>query len=113
MPWGAQEAKLIGYMWFCFRAYEEGEVPCRFMVTPASPAVFDFDFYAILPRADERTVARHPSADGRGLRAWLEWLFRGILQGLRKESIVGSRHAAWAGGFRAEVSSRGHLFYYS
>ncbi len=39
------KGQFIGYMWFCFRAYEEDEVRCTFVVTPAECAVFDFDLY--------------------------------------------------------------------
>jgi hypothetical protein len=40
-----QKGKFIGYIWFCFRAYEEDEVRCTFMLTPEDQAVFDFDLY--------------------------------------------------------------------
>jgi hypothetical protein len=37
--------RFIGYIWFCFRAYEEDEVRCTFVLTPEREAVFDFDLY--------------------------------------------------------------------
>lgn len=37
--------RLIGYLWFCRRAYEEDEVRCTYLVSPADKAVFDFDLY--------------------------------------------------------------------
>jgi len=37
--------ELIGYIWFCFRTYEEDEVRCTFVLTPEEEAVFDFDLY--------------------------------------------------------------------
>ncbi len=40
-----QKGKFIGYIWFCFRAYDEDEVRCTFLLTPADQAVFDFDLY--------------------------------------------------------------------
>ena len=40
-----KKGKFIGYMWFCPHAYEEDEVRCTFLVSPADEAVFDFDFY--------------------------------------------------------------------
>lgn len=40
-----REARLVGYMWFCFRAYEEDEVRCTYLVAPEDEAVFDFDVY--------------------------------------------------------------------
>jgi hypothetical protein len=40
-----QNGQLIGYIWFCFRSYEEDEVRCTFVVTPPDEAVFDFDLY--------------------------------------------------------------------
>jgi hypothetical protein len=46
---GFQNGEFIGYMWFCFRTYEEDEVRCTYVVTPESEAVFDFDFY-IFPK---------------------------------------------------------------
>jgi hypothetical protein len=42
---GFRKGELIGAMWFCPRAYEEDEVRCTYVVTPAEEAVFDFDFY--------------------------------------------------------------------
>lgn len=35
----------IGYIWFCFRAYEEDEVRCTYVLEPEREAVFDFDLY--------------------------------------------------------------------
>jgi len=40
-----KKGQFIGYMWFCFRTYEEDEVRCTYVVTPAKEAVFDFDLY--------------------------------------------------------------------
>ncbi|MBA3504747.1 MAG: GNAT family N-acetyltransferase [Betaproteobacteria bacterium] len=40
-----KKGKFIGYMWFCFRTYEEDEVRCTYVVTPPDEAVFDFDLY--------------------------------------------------------------------
>lgn len=37
--------KFIGYIWFCFGAYEEDEVRCTYELTPKNAAVFDFDLY--------------------------------------------------------------------
>jgi len=39
---------LIGYAWFCFKAYEEDEVRCTYELAEPERSVFDFDFY-ILP----------------------------------------------------------------
>ena len=39
------KGQFIGYIWFCFNAYEEDEVRCTFVLTPAEEAVFDFDLY--------------------------------------------------------------------
>src|SRR5260221_6025139 len=36
---------LIGYMWFCARAYNEDEVRCTYILGPERESVFDFDFY--------------------------------------------------------------------
>ena len=36
---------LIGYMWFCGGSYDEDEVRCTYLMTPAQASVFDFDFY--------------------------------------------------------------------
>jgi len=35
----------VGYIWFCFRAYEEDEVRCTFVLPEGNQAVFDFDLY--------------------------------------------------------------------
>jgi len=36
---------LIGYMWFCARAYNEDEVRCTYALGRERESVFDFDFY--------------------------------------------------------------------
>ena len=40
-----QDGQFIAYMWFCFRAYDEDEVRCTYVVTPQTESVFDFDLY--------------------------------------------------------------------
>jgi len=40
-----QKDHLIGYIWFCFDAYEEDEVRCTFVLPQGNQAVFDFDLY--------------------------------------------------------------------
>jgi hypothetical protein len=40
-----RKGEFIGYIWFQFRAYEEDEVRCTYVVEPADQAVFDFDLY--------------------------------------------------------------------
>jgi hypothetical protein len=40
-----KQEQLVGYMWFCFREYEEDEVRCTYALSPPAEAVFDFDFY--------------------------------------------------------------------
>ena len=40
-----QNGRFVGYMWFCFRTYDEDEVRCTYVVTPAAESVFDFDLY--------------------------------------------------------------------
>jgi hypothetical protein len=37
--------EMIGYMWFCWRPYEEDEARCTYVFDPQSGAVFDFDLY--------------------------------------------------------------------
>jgi len=37
--------KFMGYMWLSFKAYNEDEVRCTFLLTPEDESVFDFDFY--------------------------------------------------------------------
>lgn len=39
------KGRLIGYMWFCSRSYDEDEVRCTYLMTAAQASVFDFDFY--------------------------------------------------------------------
>jgi hypothetical protein len=41
------KGQFIGYIWFCSNAYEEDEVRCTFVVTPAEESVFDFDLYLL------------------------------------------------------------------
>ena len=43
---GYLDEKFVGYMWFCYKVYEEDEVRCTF-VLPDDEAVFDFDFYVL------------------------------------------------------------------
>lgn len=40
-----QKGNFIAYMWFCFRAYEEDEVRCTYVLASEHDSVFDFDFY--------------------------------------------------------------------
>jgi len=40
-----RKGQLIGYIWFCFHAYEEDEVGCTFVLPEGNQAVFDFDLY--------------------------------------------------------------------
>lgn len=40
---------LVAYLWLCFGAYEEDVVRCRFVPSPASNTVWDFDVY-VFPR---------------------------------------------------------------
>jgi hypothetical protein len=37
--------KLLGYVWFCFNAYNEDEVRCTYALAEAEHCVFDFDLY--------------------------------------------------------------------
>jgi hypothetical protein len=39
--------KLIGYVWFCFRTYEEDEVRCTYELAEPAHSVFDFDLYVM------------------------------------------------------------------
>ena len=39
--------KLIGYVWFCFRRYEEDEVRCTYELSEPEHSVFDFDLYVM------------------------------------------------------------------
>jgi len=40
-----RKGNLIGFAWFCFRAYEEDEVRCTYQLAQPDCSVFDFDFY--------------------------------------------------------------------
>jgi hypothetical protein len=44
-----QKGDFIGYIWFCFGAYEEDEVRCTYVLPPDGSAVFDFDLY-VMPK---------------------------------------------------------------
>lgn len=39
------KGSFIGYIWFCFGAYDEDEVRCTYVLQNPSVAVFDFDLY--------------------------------------------------------------------
>jgi hypothetical protein len=36
---------LAGYIWLCFRKYEEDEARCTYILNPEASSVFDFDLY--------------------------------------------------------------------
>jgi hypothetical protein len=40
-----RKRELIGYIWFCFKTYEEDEARCTFVLKPEDQAVFDFDLH--------------------------------------------------------------------
>jgi len=40
-----QKDEFVGHIWFCFRAYQEDEVRCTFLLPDAKHSVFDFDLY--------------------------------------------------------------------
>jgi len=40
-----QKSQFIGHIWFCFNAYDEDEVRCRFILPEGNQAVFDFDIF--------------------------------------------------------------------
>ena len=37
--------EFVGHIWFCFRAYQEDEVRCTFLLPDEKHSVFDFDLY--------------------------------------------------------------------
>jgi hypothetical protein len=39
------KGRFIGFIWFCFGAYEEDEVRCTYVLPAGDRAVFDFDLY--------------------------------------------------------------------
>ena len=39
--------RLIGYVWFCMRCYEEDEVRCTYELAEPEHSVFDFDLYVL------------------------------------------------------------------
>jgi hypothetical protein len=39
------KGRLAGYIWLCFRQYEEDEARCTFILIPEQASVFDFDLY--------------------------------------------------------------------
>lgn len=40
-----ESATPVGYLWFCFGAYDEDEVRCRYIIEPSESTVWDFDVY--------------------------------------------------------------------
>lgn len=42
-----RKGKLIGYVWFCSRSYEEDEVRCTYELCEPEHSVFDFDLYVM------------------------------------------------------------------
>ena len=43
------KADPLGFLWLCRDRYQEDEVRCTFVLSPAAQSVFDFDFY-VLPK---------------------------------------------------------------
>jgi len=39
------KGRLAGFIWLCFRQYEEDEARCTFLLTPEETSSFDFDIY--------------------------------------------------------------------
>lgn len=39
------KGEFLGYIWFCFRSYDEDEVRCTYVISPPEQSVFDFDLY--------------------------------------------------------------------
>lgn len=42
-----RKGTLIGYLWFCFKRYEEDEVRCIYVLSEPETSVFDFDLYVM------------------------------------------------------------------
>jgi len=42
-----REGRLMGYLWFCYRQYEEDEARCTYAVMPSEEAIFDYDLYVL------------------------------------------------------------------
>ena len=40
-----RKSDFIGYVWFCFKQYEEDEVRCVYQLDRPAASAFDFDFY--------------------------------------------------------------------
>lgn len=40
-----RKSDFIGYVWFCFKQYEEDEVRCTYQLARPAVSAFDFDFY--------------------------------------------------------------------
>lgn len=40
-----RDDRFIGYLWFCYRQYQEDEVRCTYVVTPPDEVIFDYDMY--------------------------------------------------------------------
>ncbi len=63
------EGKTVGSIWFCFGAYDEDMVRCRFLLLPAATTAWDFDVYVAPDHRLGRTFARMWAAANAYLRA--------------------------------------------
>jgi len=107
--------EMIGYMWFCWRPYEEDEARCTYVFDPAAGAVFDFDLY-LFPehRMGMGFMALWNGANaylrGRGVRATFSRVTRFNLASHRAHRHLGARRVGQAyflqlGRFQGMVSS--------
>lgn len=62
-----RKGELIGFIWFCFKTYEEDEVRCTYVLDEPEGSVFDFDLY-VFP---EHRMGIAFMAIWHGANAWL------------------------------------------
>lgn len=91
-----RKGEWIGYIWFCFRRYDEDEVRCTYELAAPEQAVFDFDLY-VLPQHRMGTAfasiwhAANEYLRERGIKATYSRMTRFNLASRNAHARLGSR----------------------
>ena len=101
-----RRAELIGYVWFCFRCYEEDEVRCTYELPVPEHSAFDFDLY-VFPEHRMGTAfasvwhAANEYLRERGMRTTFSRMTRFNLSSRNAHARLGSRRVGTAMFFQA------------
>lgn len=96
-----RKGELIGYIWFCFRRYDEDEVRCTYELAAPEHSAFDFDLY-VLPEHRMGTAfacvwhAANEYLRERGMQATYSRMTRFNLESRKAHARLGSRRVGRA-----------------